>query len=694
MNVDHIEKLVICNDLASAARELESAFLDTSSGSADCVKFAKLCRAVGKRELAYKFLLRAQEHAPCDQDVLFEIALTQVDLSMLVDAYHNFSKLTEINEAASVFWQWRGKTATFLPRPEAPDPDTNVVTYCFRKAISLEAPSDWFVNEVLRFALNYPEVSADLISDLHNCADLLSPNSRSVLELYAGIASNLSIDFISSELFEAKCEGRFHVQALQRFCREIFIDPVIRNQTVSLRALQVFNCLAKLSDGKFGHELVRTDLHRHGNSLHDFVKKTYSTDTLVLVQTSSQYYSAFRLWYKLFGRLNLDYKLLVVALDGQAINLIVGDFPWLADRIFLFPIFPYTKQIYGDGHTQNFYWYQKNLIARSCLTAGYNIIQSDADAFWKKDVSSIFEYEFRHLDSDIVAQQEGGLPRAIASLWGFSLCAGFWGIRAGESSVAFIDQLLDHALYLWDDQVALNTLILNSQASWEGAVGGRCTTRLQLAGTDIKLTAVALPERVATRNIWDLDKVDRAVVHGQYFKHEEWVDRTVENNIVAMSDTAWGQFHFDAYRELATHLFQEGYHEAARYHLKRLLKNFPGHDDLVLQLGILSKILGEYVEAKDNFDLLISRNPKHVHGLMWSGLASIDLGEFDEALSRFDAALEADLSHVNGYIQKASLLERVGRVEEALQTLELGLVNTSGNSVIADHISRVLSSQL
>ncbi|MDA4847451.1 putative nucleotide-diphospho-sugar transferase [Hoeflea poritis] len=126
------------------------------------------------------------------------------------------------------------------------------------------------------------------------------------------------------------------------------------------------------------------------------------------------------------------------------------------------------------------------------LNLGRNIIFSDADAIWLSDPLP----ELNLCDFDI-AFQPGSFPRESKEAWGFSICTGFFALRAGEPARRLCSEAVEN--FSGDDQICLNGLLLNQydvrwnekpqgwehcnlHNGWLAPIGGSCRhSGLQLA---------------------------------------------------------------------------------------------------------------------------------------------------------------------------------------------------------------------
>lgn len=669
--VEKIKLLVARNEMSNAAAQIESAFLRKDLTQEICIDLALQSRWVGKRELVHKFLLRAKELGPWTEALAYESALTAYDLSRYSESFDLFSRLTEDHPENVNYWYWLARVSSHVK-----ENDSKYTADCFLEAVRRDSSRRDIVGEAFKHALNHDIDTSIFFKELEGAS--LSDDMADILILCQSFSSCRQGDFEAAavqveHLIESVKESRIRIHDLQSYCRSIFTDSLVRNDQVSLFSLKVFFDLAKLIDSRFGYGGLEASMEDACLGIGDFLNGRYTSRTLTVVHTSSQYFSAFRAWYYLASKLCIDSKLLIVALDENVVSLIAEEFPYLVDKVYLLPLFPKLHLIYGNGYERSFYWYIKVLLMRNILRSGYNIIQTDADAFWKKDISLIFEYEFECGGADIVSQREGGLPRAIANIWGFSLCAGFWGVRASERTVSFLNDLLKYTLYLWDDQVGLNKLLLDSKIKWLDCGGGKISGQILSEHGQHGLAVVALPERIATRVIWELDNPNVVAVHGQYFKHEDWVNNVIYGGRIDVDWPRWKKFFVFDHLRIGLDLFSLGNFAAAYKHLKPVSEVLPNEAQVWLKLGIACKALGYDDEARTAFSNLLAIDGAHVHGLMWMGIVHMDFNNYGKAIDLFERVIEIDPGHSNAYIQKYIALKKAGDLKAAYEALQVGL---------------------
>lgn len=658
--LSQIRRLINEKNFSSAAILLEQAFEVAQNNSYDDnYNLGLMCREIGKRDLAYKFIKIAYLENSSSEKLAWEYGISSLDVSYFVDAVNIFKSLTEKFPSKNIYWCFY--ISATIDLINISDEYKEITYKIINDAIDNTEINRELLAQVLRFSINFPEFSEYIMHKIFSKIDFLQESEKIILNIYLKIREGISWASINDlslssdiiEYIENLSNNYQHADLVLNFCRSVFTDPIVSDVNFSLYTMKVFEKLSNILLCKTGKSTIDEKINYALSGVSNFLNLNYTkAKSLIVVQTSSQYFSSFEVWYELFAKLNLDYRLLIVALDGQAVTLITEKYPWLGARIFLVPVFPTTNHIYGNSNNVIFYWYIKLLIIRRIVEAGFSIIQSDVDAFWKKDIASIFDYEFDNFDVDIVAQQEIGLPRAIAKLWGFCLCAGFWGLKSSEKAIALLAELEKYTLAMWDDQVGLNKLLLDGGANWSGNELGRRYCEIDIENFDQKVKVVALPEDVASRTIWLLPEPNIAVVHGQYYKHEEWVRTTLFGKVANFSTLQWKSFEASHYLNLAESLLQNKYFGEAAKLFKSILEVIKDGIDIYHKIGIAEFCHGNPAEAKSFFQKVLDADPRHLHAVMWLGISYMQLNDFDNAIKCFDKAIEIDPNHQNAFDQK------------------------------------------
>lgn len=183
---------------------------------------------------------------------------------------------------------------------------------------------------------------------------------------------------------------------------------------------------------------------------------------------------------------------------------------------------------YGEIHFPNqkavFTISLKLAVAAEYLRAGYTVLYSDVDAIWLKNPLT----DLAPIDADFLFQP-GSFPDDAKTLWGFSVCTGFFLMRPSPQTIEFADAV--HAKFDGDDQRTLNDVLMTNydldwssrpegwehcllQDGWIKTVLGHCKRT--------GLTTAALPHSYYQRHGVESDTCDHAIVcHPNSPKDEE-----------------------------------------------------------------------------------------------------------------------------------------------------------------------------
>ena len=133
-----------------------------------------------------------------------------------------------------------------------------------------------------------------------------------------------------------------------------------------------------------------------------------------------------------------------------------------------------------DGSLGGLWQTRLDIFAALCR-AGVDFFHSDADAFWRHDPRDYC----RGLPADLVFSQGTIHPRVAVRAWGFVLCCGFFSVRANQATASFLESVNQRcaAMTKPDDQVALNTLLLEQDTAWD--TNGQVADRRDFRGEEL-----------------------------------------------------------------------------------------------------------------------------------------------------------------------------------------------------------------
>jgi hypothetical protein len=115
--------------------------------------------------------------------------------------------------------------------------------------------------------------------------------------------------------------------------------------------------------------------------------------------------------------------------------------------------------------TKSKIWRDRVKTTLNYLELGVELIICDADAVVLED----FTAEIDSIPGNVVASQGLGHPKAVFQSWdGFTLCCGFAIYRANETTIVLMKRVLDYeGSNEFDDQTALNSVLMNNNLIWE-----------------------------------------------------------------------------------------------------------------------------------------------------------------------------------------------------------------------------------
>jgi len=229
---------------------------------------------------------------------------------------------------------------------------------------------------------------------------------------------------------------------------------------------------------------------------------------ILLTFVSKCYEPIFDLWLKYITQFGTS-GLCVIALDEEIYTI-------LQDKEIPSVLMNVGKNITHE--TKGSLWLQRVRLFRGLVDHDINIIHSDADAFWFKDMRKVLE----DYDSDLVFSMAFGMPKSIVNEWGFVLCCGFFKINSNEKTKAFMRDFEKICGELLDDQVAINTLLKNQDVSWQ-----RKNSKYYQGYCDkYNLSIDMLPENIVSRHPADELGVYHPYLYSQFvnFKYKQALD--------------------------------------------------------------------------------------------------------------------------------------------------------------------------
>lgn len=118
----------------------------------------------------------------------------------------------------------------------------------------------------------------------------------------------------------------------------------------------------------------------------------------------------------------------------------------------------------------------------------------------------------------------------------------------------------------------------------------------------------------------------------------------------------------------ACHVFEEGDYKKAKDLLKQISVNFV--PEATLKLGLSCIATGEYAEAKEHLEKVLKNSPKNFEVLTNLAIAEKALGDSDKALDLYSKASAENPQDAGCYLQMGSIYLEQDNYEKALEVLE------------------------
>lgn len=181
------------------------------------------------------------------------------------------------------------------------------------------------------------------------------------------------------------------------------------------------------------------------------IQELAEKDTIILAWLDNAYFPVFRLWHYFFKQHHLK-NLLVLALDDRVYHKLASSGI-------------NTFRIVRSYQSKREIWGTRPEIVRDIIHSGINIIQTDIDAFWLKNIMDELD---NNLSNDLVISIAYGIPKELVKQWGFTLCCGFYFLRSNKKTKAFLDDNDFVALSrkVTSDQAGLNLTLQKKGVKW------------------------------------------------------------------------------------------------------------------------------------------------------------------------------------------------------------------------------------
>ena len=178
----------------------------------------------------------------------------------------------------------------------------------------------------------------------------------------------------------------------------------------------------------------------------DWTKKS-GKDTIILTFSDKKYKKIAEKWCNCVKDLGIN-NYVVAACDMETVT-------YLSARGFNASLVP-------KGNCRNFWNYRMTVI-KYLINQGMNIIHSDADAFWYKDPRQ----EYFQTNADCIVSQGTFLPMHAYHKWRFVMCCGLMYFKCSAQGKMIVSKTFRHMNRSNDDQVSLNTVLINSTWDWK-----------------------------------------------------------------------------------------------------------------------------------------------------------------------------------------------------------------------------------
>lgn len=170
-------------------------------------------------------------------------------------------------------------------------------------------------------------------------------------------------------------------------------------------------------------------------------------DAVIVSFLSKNYFQIFKLFYEYISRFNLS-NLVIVCLDKVVF-----------DKLESFNV----KRIYIEYEIKakvNFWKFRLEKLIELFEKSKKNIIHTDLDCFWFKDIYSLLLKRTKE-EYDFIGHMAKRMPEYVSKELGFVLCCGLFMIRYSPENVDWIKAIVNMYPEIEDDQILINHYILH-----------------------------------------------------------------------------------------------------------------------------------------------------------------------------------------------------------------------------------------
>jgi len=198
------------------------------------------------------------------------------------------------------------------------------------------------------------------------------------------------------------------------------------------------------------YDKIKDELKINKNSIiqkfHD--QNILETSKLILTFVNNKYIEIFDIFYTHFSKLNIP-GLIVVSLDKNI-------YTYLRNKNIN------TILIEYNINNKNKFWkFRLNIINSFFKVYKKDIIHTDCDCFWLKNIIEIID----KIEDDMIFSIGTTFPKNVYNKLGSVVCCGFYYIRYNNKTENIINNLLKKYAVINDDQILFNKYILQNKTT-------------------------------------------------------------------------------------------------------------------------------------------------------------------------------------------------------------------------------------
>lgn len=183
----------------------------------------------------------------------------------------------------------------------------------------------------------------------------------------------------------------------------------------------------------------------------EHILSSIKDDAIIVSFLNKKYMKMFKLFYKYISQFQLE-NIIIVCLDTDSFT-----------ALKMYNVNPILCE-YNINNRESFWRFRLEKIIELMETSQKNIIHTDLDCFWFRDIYSDI-LKRTNFQYDLIGHVAHKMPNYVAQELGFVLCCGLFMIRYSLDNVAWVKAIMAEYPTIEDDQVLFNHYIFHHKSS-------------------------------------------------------------------------------------------------------------------------------------------------------------------------------------------------------------------------------------